>query len=64
MPTVRLILLIFLRENISLTQKVVKVPLIDSIYLNGLQVLELKFAKIDKREGPNKVRGVEKISKY
>ena len=32
-------------------------PLIDYIYWNILQVLKLKFAKIDKRGGPNKVRG-------
>ena len=44
------------------TQKVVKIPLIDSVYLNILQVLELKFDKINKRGGPNKVLGVRKIS--
>ena len=57
------ILLIFLRENTSGAQKVVKIPSIDSIYLNVLQVLKLKFAKLNKRRGPNKVLVVGKNSK-
>ena len=48
MPTLRLISLIFY-GNILVAEKGVKIPLIDSIYLNILQVLKLKFAKIDKR---------------
>ena len=38
-------------EYTSGTQKVVQIPLIDSIYLDILQVLKLKFAKIYKRGG-------------
>ena len=41
----------------------ITLPLIGSIYLNILQVLNLKFAKINKRGGPNKVRGWEKFPK-
>ena len=63
MPTLMLILLIFLQGYTSRTQKVVEIPLIDSIYLNMLQVLKLKFAKINKRGRPNKVRGLVEISK-
>ena len=48
MHTLKLIPLI-LREYTSGTQKVVKIPLIDRNYLNILQVLKLKFPKIDKR---------------
>ena len=42
------------------TQKVIKMPVIDNIYLNISQVLKLKFVKTNK---PNKVRGVGKNSK-
>ena len=52
-----------LREYTSGTQKVVKIPLIDSIYLNILQMLELKFAKIDKRGVQIRSEGLEKFPK-
>ena len=49
----------FLRQYNSGTLKLVKIPFIDSIQ----QLLEQKFSQIDKQGGPNKVRGVGKISK-
>ena len=52
----------FLQGYTSGTQKVVKNPLIDSIYLNILQVLKLKFAKINER-GSQIRSGGGKISK-
>ena len=53
-----------LRKYTSHTQKIVKIPLIDNICLNILQELNLKFAKTNKRDGPNKIRkGGKKIPK-
>ena len=63
LPTVMLISLIVLPEYTSRTQKVVEIPLIDSIYLNMLQVLKLKFVKIDKRGVQKRSKGVGTISK-
>ena len=48
MPTPRLIHS-FLQENTSDTQKLMKMPFIDSTYLNFSQVLKLKFEKINSR---------------
>ena len=48
MPTLRLIHS-FLQENTSDTQKLMKMPFIDSTYLNFSQVLKLKFEKINSR---------------
>ena len=47
----------FFTRTTSYTQKVVQVSLIDRIYMNTLQVLKSKIAKINKMGGPNKVRG-------
>ena len=41
----------FLQGYTSGTQKVAKIPSIGSVYLNILQVLKLKFAKINKQGG-------------
>ena len=46
MPTLNFV--DFLLEYPFCTQKVIKIPLIDSIYLNILQALKLNFAKINK----------------
>ena len=53
----------FLRQYNSGTQKLVKIPFIDGMRLNILQLLKLKFSQINKRgECPNKVGGMGKIS--
>ena len=53
----------FLQGYTSSTQKVVEIPLIDRIYLDILQVLKLKFVKIDKRGVQKRSKGVGTISK-
>ena len=63
MPTAYANFVNFLQKYTSRTQKVVEIPLIDSIYSNILQVLKLKFVKIDKRGVQKRSKGVGTISK-
>ena len=53
----------FLRQYNSGIQKLVKIPFIDSILLNVLQLLKQRFSKIDKRGVQIRSEGWEKFSK-
>ena len=54
----------FPRERTSRTQKLVRIPLLDSILLNILEVLKLKFSKIDKRGVLIRSEGWEIFQKF
>ena len=53
----------FQREYSSGTQKLVTMPLTDSIYLKMLQLLRLKLARINKQGGAGGWENFSKISK-
>ena len=57
------LLIRMLRQYNSVTHKLVKIPVIDSIIWNPLQLLKLKFSQIDKRGDQIKSGEVRKISK-